>query len=60
VSDDTEEETKQRTFTALLNKLTLENFDRIVVKMREINVRNAAVCLMGAGNAHLPHRRTRL
>lgn len=36
--DDPEEEAKQRSFTSLLNKLTVDNFDRIVKRMVAIDV----------------------
>ena len=41
LSDDPEEEAKQRTFTSLINKLTIDNFDRIVARMGEIEVTDA-------------------
>ena len=37
-SDDPEEEKKQRLFTACINKLTVDNFDRIFLQMRDIEV----------------------
>jgi hypothetical protein len=40
-SDDPEEEAKQRLFTSLLNKLTAEKFDEIVMRMGEIGVSDA-------------------
>ena len=40
-SDDPEEEAKQRQFTSLLNKLTVDNFDRILKRMVDIDVREA-------------------
>lgn len=41
LSDDPEEEAKQRTFTSLINKLTIDNFDRIVGRIGEIEVQDA-------------------
>jgi hypothetical protein len=41
LSDDPEEEAKQRTFTSLINKLTIENFDKIVMRMGDIDVSDA-------------------
>jgi hypothetical protein len=41
LSDDPEEEAKQRTFTSLINKITIENFDKVVMRMGEINVSDA-------------------
>lgn len=37
-SDDPEEEKKQRAFTACINKLTVDNYDRIFLQMRDIEV----------------------
>lgn len=41
LSDDPEEEAKQRAFTALINKLTIDNFDKIVANMAKIEVLDA-------------------
>jgi MIF4G domain len=41
LSDDPEEEAKQRTFTSLINKLTIDNFNKIVQRMGEIDVIDA-------------------
>ena len=38
LTDDPEEEQKQRSFKSLINKLTLDNYDRIVPKMTGITV----------------------
>lgn len=38
VSEDPEEEAKQRLFTSLLNKVTVENFDTVLMQMLEIEV----------------------
>lgn len=40
-SDDPEEESKQRSFTSLLNKLTVDNFERIISRMVELKVDEA-------------------
>jgi hypothetical protein len=41
LSDDPEEEAKQRTFTSLINKLTIDNFDKIIMSMGQIVVSDA-------------------
>ena len=40
-SDDPEEEKKQKAFTAQLNKLTPDNFDRILAKLLDVGVTSA-------------------
>jgi MIF4G domain len=41
-TDDPEEETRQRKFKSLLNKLTVDNFDRIFEQMCEIEMTRVA------------------